>query len=62
LRSRALRCSSLRLRPAAARVFVQKRDREIGAGGSVSVAFTRANQPGNVIVVFVVWDNPGRCS
>jgi hypothetical protein len=47
---------------AAAHVFVQKRDREISSGASVSVDFGRANKSGNVIVVYVVWDNGGAVS
>ena len=42
---------------AARRAFVQKRDVEIRSGGSASVAFARPNKAGNLIVVYVVWDN-----
>jgi hypothetical protein len=47
---------------AAKRVFVQKRDREVTSGTSVAVDFSRATQPGNLIVAYVVWDGGGSVS
>jgi len=42
---------------AAKKLFVQKRDGQIGSGDGVSVKFAKATKPGNLIVAFVVWDN-----
>ncbi|HSD22658.1 MAG TPA: Ig-like domain-containing protein, partial [Anaeromyxobacter sp.] len=39
--------------------FVQARAREIASGTVNSLAFNSANGAGNLIVVYVVWDNPG---
>ncbi|MFI5315695.1 MAG: DUF4038 domain-containing protein, partial [Myxococcota bacterium] len=42
--------------------LVQRRDVEITAGGSASIAFKKANSAGNLIVAYVVWDNGGAVS
>ena len=39
--------------------FVQARAREVTSGTAVSLAFGSANAAGNLIVVYVVWDNAG---
>src|SRR6516165_10410154 len=43
----------------AAPAFVQGRDTRVTRGTTASRAFSRANTAGNLIVVYVVWDNPG---
>lgn len=41
------------------RAFVQVRGAAIETGSELSVRFGRANADGNLIVAYVVWDNPG---
>ncbi len=43
----------------AASAFVQDRDTEVTSGTTASLAFSKANTAGDLIVVYVVWDNPG---
>ncbi len=43
----------------AASAFVQDRDTEVTSGTTASLAFSKANTAGNLIVVYVIWDNPG---
>ena len=59
-------CAVLPL-PSAARAlvkpkFVQTRYVQVTPGSSVSVTFRKDNQPGNLIVAYVVWDNGGAVS
>ena len=42
--------------------FVQERDNRISSGRSVSVTARSSTTPGNLIVVYVVWDNTGTAS
>ena len=44
---------------AASTAFVQGGDTLVGSGTTASLAFGSANTSGNLIVVYVVWDNPG---
>ena len=44
---------------AASTAFVQGGDTQVGSGTTASLAFSSANTSGNLIVVYVVWDNPG---
>ncbi len=44
---------------AASAAFVQGGDTQVGSGTTASLAFPSANTSGNLIVVYVVWDNPG---
>jgi outer membrane protein assembly factor BamB len=44
---------------AASAAFVQGRDTEVTSGTTAKLAFSGANTAGNLIVVYVVWDNPG---
>jgi len=44
---------------AATAAFVQGRATQVTGGTAASLAFSRANTAGNLIVVYVVWDNPG---
>src|SRR5262249_3234206 len=44
---------------AASAAFVQGRDTLVTSGTTASLAFSKANTAGNLIVVYVVWDNPG---
>jgi outer membrane protein assembly factor BamB len=44
---------------AASAAFVQGRDSIVTSGTTASLAFSKANTAGNLIVVYVVWDNPG---
>ena len=44
---------------AATQAFVQARSKQITTGTVNSLAFTSANTAGNLIVVYVVWDNSG---
>ena len=44
---------------AASTAFVQGGDTQVGSGTTASLAFPSANTAGNLIVVYVVWDNPG---
>ena len=43
----------------AASAFVQDRDTEVTSGTTASLAFSKANTAGDLIVVYVVWDNSG---
>jgi hypothetical protein len=43
---------------AASAAFVQGRDAQVTSGTTARLAFSRANTAGNLIVVYVVWDNP----
>ena len=43
----------------AAAHFVQGGNTQVVSGTTASLAFTGANTAGNLIVVYVVWDNPG---
>src|SRR6516162_7543187 len=43
----------------AASAFVQARDTQVTSGTTATLAFSKANTAGNLIVVYVVWDNPG---
>ena len=47
---------------AAVSPFVQKNDRQIVSGTANAVSFSRPTTAGNLIVVYVVWDNPGTVS
>ena len=44
---------------AASAAFVQGRNAQVKSGTKNSLAFSKANTGGNLIVVYVVWDNPG---
>src|SRR5580765_3525840 len=44
---------------AASAGLVQSRDAQVTSGTKASLAFSKANAAGNLIVVYVVWDNPG---
>jgi len=44
---------------AASTAFVQGGDTRVRSGTTASLAFRSANTAGNLIVVYVVWDNPG---
>lgn len=44
---------------AATAAFVQGRNAQVTSGTTASLAFSKANTAGNLIVVYVVWDNPG---
>src|SRR5215472_1215142 len=44
---------------AASTAFVQGRDTLVTSGTTAKLAFNHANTAGNLIVVYVVWDNPG---
>jgi outer membrane protein assembly factor BamB len=44
---------------AASAAYVQGRAAQVTSGTTASLAFSRANAAGNLIVVYVVWDNPG---
>ena len=44
---------------AASAAFVQGRNAQVTSGAKASLAFSKANTAGNLIVVFVIWDNPG---
>ena len=44
---------------AATAAFVQGGDTQVTSGTTASLAFTHANTVGNMIVVYMVWDNPG---
>ena len=46
------------LASAASPAFVQGTSTQVGSGTTASVAFPGANTAGNLIVVYVVWDNP----
>jgi hypothetical protein len=46
-------------RASAATAFVQGRDTQVTSGTTASLAFSKANTAGNLIVVYVIWDNPG---
>jgi Protein of unknown function (DUF4038)/Putative collagen-binding domain of a collagenase len=39
--------------------YVQSRRAEIVSGNAIELALSRSNQAGNLLVAFVVWDNPG---
>ena len=43
----------------AASAFVQDRDTEVTSGTTASWPSARQTPPGNLIAVYVVWDNPG---
>jgi hypothetical protein len=45
---------------AATPTFVQSRANEVTSGSTNSLAFSSANTAGNLIVVYVLWSNPGR--
>src|SRR5438128_12492504 len=47
---------------AATPAFVQEKDRQINAGTSNSVAFSAPTTAGNLIVVYLIWDNTGSAS
>ena len=44
---------------AAPAAFVQGRNTQVTSGTKASLAFSKANTAGNLIVAYVVWDNPG---
>ncbi len=44
---------------AASAAFVQGRNAQVAKGTTASLAFSKANTAGNLIVVYVVWDNAG---
>src|SRR5262247_2434680 len=44
---------------AARRLLIQKRFAETTSGTTVSVGLRKATAEGNLIVAYVVWDNPG---
>ena len=44
---------------AATPAYVQGASAQVGSGTTASVAFPGANTAGNLIVVYVLWDNPG---
>src|SRR5262249_16283204 len=44
---------------AASAAYVQGRNTQVTRGTTASLAFGRANTAGNLIAVYVVWDNPG---
>src|SRR5215471_17349660 len=44
---------------AASAAFVQGRNTQVTKGTTASLAFSKANTAGNLIVVYMVWDNPG---
>ena len=44
---------------AASPAYVQGADTQVTSGTTASLAFPGANSAGNLIVVYVVWDNPG---
>ena len=44
---------------AASAAFVQGRNAQVTSGTANTLAFSKANTAGNLIVVYVVWDNPG---
>ena len=44
---------------AASAAFVQGRNAQVTSGTKASLAFSNANTAGNLIVAYVVWDNPG---
>src|SRR6516225_1471636 len=44
---------------AASAAFVQGRATQVTSGTTATLAFSKANTAGNLIVVYVVWDNPG---
>src|SRR5215467_14372763 len=44
---------------AASAAFVQGRNAEVTSGTKASLAFSKANSAGNLIVAYVVWDNSG---
>src|SRR5215469_223040 len=44
---------------AASPAFVQGRNAQVTKGTTASLAFSKANTAGNLIVVYVVWDNAG---
>jgi outer membrane protein assembly factor BamB len=47
---------------AASPTFVQANETEVASGTTQSTAFTTANTAGNLIAVYVVWDNTGSVS
>jgi hypothetical protein len=51
--------SSPRAYAASTATFVQGRDDMVASGTTASLAFSKANTAGNLIAVYVVWDNPG---
>ena len=44
---------------AASAAFVQGRATQVTSGTTATLAFSKANTAGNLIVVYVVWANPG---
>jgi outer membrane protein assembly factor BamB len=46
-------------RASAASALVQDRNAMVSSGTTASLAFSKANTAGNLIVVYAVWDNPG---
>jgi outer membrane protein assembly factor BamB len=44
---------------AASTPYVQGRNTQVTSGTTASLAFSKANTAGNLIVVYVIWDNPG---
>src|SRR5213080_1881195 len=44
---------------AATPAFVQEKDRQINVGTSNSVAFSKPTAAGNLLVVYLIWDNTG---
>jgi outer membrane protein assembly factor BamB len=44
---------------AASAAYVQGRNAQVMSGKTASLAFSKANTAGNLIVAYVVWDNPG---
>jgi outer membrane protein assembly factor BamB len=44
---------------AASAAFVQSRNAQVTRGTTDSLAFSKANTAGNLIVAYVIWDNPG---
>src|ERR1700751_3571243 len=44
---------------AASAAFVQSRNAQVTRGTKASLAFSKANTAGNLIVAYVIWDNPG---
>lgn len=47
---------------AASPVFVQERDLRVGSGTTAKLAFSSANKAGNLIVVYVMWNNTSTVS
>ena len=47
---------------AASASFVQGRNTQVTSGTKATLAFSKANTAGNLIVAYVVWDNPGTAS